>query len=55
MISGKELVKYAEELDPWPDEKSKVAGRPGTTKRRQTYEKEVSFVCVLRYTLFLSL
>ncbi|XP_039260610.2 endoribonuclease Dicer-like [Styela clava] len=41
MPIGKEMVKYAEELDPWPEEKSSVLGRPGTTKRRQTYEKEV--------------
>lgn len=41
LFSGKETIKYAEELDPWPPEKFRTTGRPGTTKRRQTYEKEV--------------
>lgn len=41
MPIGKEMMKYANELYMWPDEKSSVSGRPGTTKRRQTYYKEV--------------
>ncbi|CAK8683082.1 unnamed protein product [Clavelina lepadiformis] len=41
MPIGKETVKYAEELDPWKAESTTVPGRPGSTKRRQTYDKEV--------------
>lgn len=44
MPVGKEMVKYAAELRTWPDEKAGVPGRPGTTKRRQTYKKEVGWV-----------
>ena len=39
---GKETVKYAEELDPWKPEKTFSSGRPGSTKRRQTYDKQVN-------------
>lgn len=41
MPIGKEMMKYANELYTWPNEKSGIPGRPGTTKRRQTYYKEV--------------
>ena len=53
--TGKETVKYAEELYPWKPEQSTVLGRPGSTKRRQTYNKDVkkNFIVVLRLTLFL--
>nr|CAB3238000.1 endoribonuclease Dicer [Phallusia mammillata] len=40
MPIGKETVKYAEELDQREPEKTAVTGRPGSTKRRQTYNKE---------------
>jgi len=40
MPIGKETVKYAEELDPWKPEKAFSSGRPGSTKRRQTYDKQ---------------
>ncbi|XP_078491910.1 endoribonuclease Dicer [Ciona intestinalis] len=40
MPIGKETVKYAEELDPWKREVSSITGRPGSTKKRQTYNKD---------------
>uniref|UniRef100_H2YYK2 ribonuclease III n=1 Tax=Ciona savignyi TaxID=51511 RepID=H2YYK2_CIOSA len=40
MPIGKETVKYAEELDPWKREISSISGRPGSTKKRQTYNKD---------------